>query len=121
MQRSGYYLTCSMRCAVTSVSLPRCYFVSASRSRSTSHRYGLRLRRSYLVCAGVQAAARNAGYPTKTSAHYSYTNALHKSLIFVETMRSGVLPRWRVAWCAADPLLAFYALLAGCSPSISFA
>ena len=56
---------------------------------------------SCALCAGVQAAARNGGYPSKTSAHYSYTNALHKSLIFVETMRSGVLPRWRVAWCGA--------------------
>jgi len=72
------------------------------------------------LCAGVQAAARNAGYPTKASAHYSYTNALHKSLIFVETMRSGILPRWRVAWCAADTFAAFHVLLTGCFLSISF-
>ena len=50
--------------------------------------------------AGVRAAAQNGHFPSHSSAHYSYTNALHKSLIFIETMRSGILPRWRVAWWA---------------------
>ena len=48
--------------------------------------------------AGVRAAGQNGHFPPHTSAHYSYTNALHKSLIFIETMRSGTLPRLRVAW-----------------------
>lgn len=60
------------------------------------------------MLTGVQAAAAKTSYPAPRSARYSYTNALHKTLLFTETMRSGKLPRYRVAWCAAlfwpDPL-----------------
>ena len=54
-----------------------------------------------LIDAGVQAAAAKSSYPATSSARYSYTNALHKTLLFIETMRSGVLPHYRVAWCAS--------------------
>ena len=52
------------------------------------------------LMTGVQAAAAKSSYPAVSSSNYSYTNALHKTLLFIETMRSGKLPRYRVAWCA---------------------
>lgn len=46
----------------------------------------------------VKAAAQKMSLPSKSDAHYSYTEALHKSLIFFESMRSGKLDRQRLAW-----------------------
>jgi len=37
--------------------------------------------------------------PDPTAAKYDYAEGLHKTLIFFESMRSGVLDRQRLAWC----------------------
>ena len=38
--------------------------------------------------------------PDPTAAKYDYAEGLHKTLIFFESMRSGVLDRQRLAWWA---------------------
>lgn len=48
--------------------------------------------------AGVAAAAALTNLPSVTSAKYDYSEGLHKTLIFLESMRSGVLDRQRLAW-----------------------
>jgi Glycosyl hydrolase family 9 len=50
--------------------------------------------------AGVKAAAADTSLPAASSATYSYTEGLHKTLIFFESMRSGKLDRQRLAWYA---------------------
>mmetsp|Transcript_6836 Transcript_6836/g.19716 ORF Transcript_6836/g.19716 Transcript_6836/m.19716 type:complete len:804 (+) Transcript_6836:5446-7857(+) len=47
---------------------------------------------------GVAAAAAKTTLPAVGSAKYDYTEGLHKTLIFFESMRSGVLDRQRLAW-----------------------
>ena len=58
--------------------------------------------------AGVKAAAADTSLPAAGSATYSYTEGLHKTLIFFESMRSGKLDRQRLAWYAfaAEPTAA---------------
>lgn len=46
----------------------------------------------------VQKAAQKTSLPGVDSAPYSYTKALHYAQIFFESMRSGSLPRQRLAW-----------------------
>ena len=53
-----------------------------------------------MLAAGVAAAAAKTTLPAVGSAKYDYTEGLHKTLIFFESMRSGVLDRQRLAWCA---------------------
>ncbi len=60
--------------------------------------------RPCLTNTGVTTAAAKTSLPAVGSAKYSYTEGLHKTLIFFESMRSGVLDRQRLAWygiCAA--------------------
>ena len=52
------------------------------------------------ILAGVKAAAADTSLPAAGSATYSYTEGLHKTLIFFESMRSGKLDRQRLAWYA---------------------
>jgi hypothetical protein len=60
------------------------------------------------LLAGVKAAAADTSLPAAGSATYSYTEGLHKTLIFFESMRSGKLDRQRLAWygSAAGPTAA---------------
>lgn len=51
-----------------------------------------------LVAPGVAAAAADTSLPAAGSAKYDYTEGLHKTLIFFESMRSGALDRQRLAW-----------------------
>jgi hypothetical protein len=46
----------------------------------------------------VAGAANNQNMPSTSAARYSYTKAIHLSLIFFESMRSGKLNRQRLAW-----------------------
>ena len=46
----------------------------------------------------MKAAAADTSLPAAGSAMYSYTEGLHKTLIFFESMRSGKLDRQRLAW-----------------------
>ena len=48
--------------------------------------------------AGAKAAATDSTLPDPTAAKYNYAEGLHKTLIFFESMRSGVLDRQRLAW-----------------------
>ena len=48
--------------------------------------------------AGAKAAASDSTMPDPTAAKYDYAEGLHKTLIFFESMRSGVLDRQRLAW-----------------------
>ncbi len=58
----------------------------------------LRTTSSLVLAAGVAAAAAKTTLPAVGSAKYDYTEGLHKTLIFFESMRSGVLDRQRLAW-----------------------
>ena len=55
------------------------------------------------MSSGAKTAAADSSLPDPTAAKHNYAEALHKTLIFFESMRSGVLDRQRLAWCA--PLL----------------
>lgn len=76
----------------------------------------------------VASAAANTALPPKTSATYDYSEALHKTLIFFESMRSGVLDRQRLAWwaltfscnVAAAMHVAVNFLLSAVSSSVSY-
>lgn len=60
--------------------------------------YALMVFVHLLGAPDVASAAANTALPPKTSATYDYSEALHKTLIFFESMRSGVLDRQRLAW-----------------------
>ena len=47
---------------------------------------------------GAKAAASDSTLPDPTAAKYNYAEGLHKTLIFFESMRSGILDRQRLAW-----------------------
>jgi hypothetical protein len=50
------------------------------------------------VYTGAKAAATDSTMPAATSAPYNYAEGLHYTLIFFESMRSGILDRQRLAW-----------------------